>query len=166
MPDIATVSPLNPHPRYIGPPTVRNMAYPWWVYILLVMAIFLYFALRQYIVHVSVRRKIINSPIPQQAGVIPMPTGSHSYIDTKVLCSATTLSGRPQPQNPCTYIYNNTRLPFGGGYVAFSSKKAIILRTYYEEKLSHVQVKIRSNPTANEERYSNKCLVVFRCRRG
>ena len=23
MPDIATISPLNPHPRYIGPPTVR-----------------------------------------------------------------------------------------------------------------------------------------------
>ena len=22
MPDIATISPLNPHPRYIGPPTV------------------------------------------------------------------------------------------------------------------------------------------------
>ena len=40
--------------------------------------------------------------------------------------------------------------------------------TYYEKKLSHVQVKIRSNPTAHEERYSytSICLATFRCRRG
>ena len=43
-------------------------------------------------------------------------------------------------------------------------------QTYYEKKLSHVQAKIRSNPTAHEERYSFVYmyiyLVTFRYRKG
>ena len=38
---------------------------------------FFYCALRQCVAHVPVRHKITNPLIPQQAGVIPMPTGSH-----------------------------------------------------------------------------------------
>ena len=60
----------------------------------------------------------------------------------------------------------STRLPFGRGYVTFSQKKAIKHTYCYEKKLSHEQVKIRSNPTAHEERCSYTYLVIFRCRRG
>ena len=70
---------------------------------------YFYFTLRQWcIVHVPVRHTISNSLIPRQAGVIPMPTGSH--YQAKAFCSAT-LSGRRQPQNPCpSTLYQSDHL--------------------------------------------------------
>ena len=38
---------------------------------------YFYFALRQCDIHVAVCHEVINPLIPQQADVIPMPTGSH-----------------------------------------------------------------------------------------
>ena len=52
------------------------------------------------------RHEITNPLIPQEAAVIPMPTGSHYH--TKVLCSAT-LSGRRQPQTLVIFLF--TRYP-------------------------------------------------------
>ena len=46
---------------------------------------------------------------------------------------------------PINVIY--TPIPFGGGYVA-------IRRRTLKKTLIHVQVKIRQNPTAHEQRYT------------
>ena len=50
-------------------------------------------------VHVPVRRKITNPLIPQQAGVIPMPTGSHYH--GLVLCCIERAASAAKP----LYIY-------------------------------------------------------------
>ena len=92
---------------------------------------------------------------PGQSQTLPAPKQDHLYE-----------LGRWNFGYVYTGIYN-TRLPFGGGYVTISqANKAIhnTLDTYYEKKLSHVQVKTRPNPTAHEERYAY--LVIFRCSRG
>ena len=79
---------------------VRDMAYPWWEYLYYSVGYcYSCVALRQRDVHVPARHKITNPLIPQQAAVIPMPTGSHS---SKVLSFAT-LSRRRQPQTLVEY---------------------------------------------------------------
>ena len=59
------------------------------------------------------------------------------------------------------YIYYKTFLRRRLGN---DSLKGHTEHTYYEKKLSRVQVKIRPIPTAHEQRYTYP--VIFRCRRG
>ena len=74
--------------KYI--PVARNMAYPRWLYIYIRIQLFLLFLLCPPTMYRTC--SISNPLIPQQTGVIPMPTAT-----TEVLCSAT-FSGRRQPQ--------------------------------------------------------------------
>ena len=83
-------------------PVVRNMAYPWWVYISSWILLFIFILPSDNVSYMfqSVIKQIRWYRSKQASFQCPPAV----TIKTKVLCSVTTLSGRPQPQNICINV--------------------------------------------------------------